>query len=286
MSTRLDDTILNGDAFARGKQAPMVNVKNGGQFGWATDFKSWVSHSAFVRRNLIPRLIAAPRGFADLPQPQLWRSTLKTLVEERAKTIEGLQGELTVDEEAHPFGGAGEEQEDVINVTREKSEPEFTWQEAYNRSINVFLERWITDLIMDPITKVPNVVTSGTTPSDLLPDYYTMTVLFIEPDPSHTQVVRAWLCTNMRPKTGGTVEGRSDKEGGGETVELGVAFSAITQHGIGVDMFAQRLLDEMNLTGANPNHRPAFMDKITADVRAVNGYSEAIASAGQSAIQP
>jgi hypothetical protein len=285
--TRLTDTILSGRAYGKGLQAPLVDLKNGGQFGWSTDHKSWVSNAAFVRRNVIARLVAAPRGFADLDEPQLWVETLKALIEERAKTIDGLQGELTVDYAANPFGGAGEEQEDPTNVTRARSTPNFTWTEAYNRAINAFWEGYITNLIMDPITKYPNVLTRGVKPSDLLPDYFTFTTMFIEPDPTHTKVVKAWLCANMAPKGAGAVEGRSDKAGGGETQDLSVEFTAITQVGLGVNLFAQRMLDEMNLTGANPNHRPAFIDSITADVaRGAKGYAEQIAAAGASAIQP
>lgn len=288
MSTRLKDTILSGGAYAKGKEAPLVDLKNGGQFGWSTDLRSWVSNSSFVRRNVIARVIQAPAGFRFLDDPEKWRQTLKALIELRSQTIEGLMGEVTVEHDATPFGGSGEEQEDVINVVRERSTPSHTWKEAYNRAIHHFWEAFITELIMDPITKIPNVVTrNGFDAADWLPDNYTFTTMYIEPDPTNTKVVKAWLCTNMMPKSTGPLEGRADKQGGGETVDLSTEFTAITQHGVGVELFAQRLLDEMNLTGANPNHRPAFLDKISEDVKAGSkGYAEDIAAMGTSAITP
>lgn len=288
MAQRLRDTLLDNRAYARGHQAPMVNLQHGGQFGHQPNFQSWVSNAAFVRRNLIPILVAAPRGFDLMDNPDFYRATLKALVEEQAKSIDGLMGEVTVETAQNPFGGAGEMQEDPTNVIRAQSNPTFTWQERYGRAINAFLESWITNLIMDPNSKTPAVMyRNGDKPTDMLPDWYSMTMCFIEPDPTHTKVVKAWLCTNMYPKSAGPVEGRRDITTGGETLDLSIQFSALTQHGNGVNSFAQRLLDEMSLTGANPNHRPAFIDKISEQVRsAENGYREAIANAARSAIQP
>ena len=212
---------------------------------------------------------------------------MKALVELHAKTIEGLQSTLTVEYSETPVGGAGEMQEDVTNVTRARSNPSFTWTEKYGKPINAFLDGWILNLIMDPQTKFPAVVTRGSKkPTDLLPDYNGMTVMFVEPDPTHTKVVQAWLCTNMRPKTGGDVTGRRDLTAAGETVDYQVEFTAVTQVGAGVNKFAQRLLDEMTLTGANPNLRPAFVDQITADVKAGDaGYTAAVNNAGKTAVK-
>lgn len=282
---RLTDTILASRGYSVGRNAPMLNLGVGGQFGWQTDYPAFISNTAYVRRNLIAKLIEAPRGFQDLPEPQLWHAALKTLVEVEPRSIEGLQMGLTVDTASSPFGGAGENQEDPTNVTRQASNPSFSYLERYGRPINHFLNQWITELIMDPITKFPNVVTRGRRPQDLLPDYYSMTVLFFEPDPTHTKVDKAWLCTNMYPKSDGPVEGRRDLTSAGSTNEISIEFTAISQVGIGVNQFAQRILDEMNLTGNNPNIRPAFVDKISADVKAAaNGYAEKIAQAGRSAV--
>lgn len=285
--SRLKDAVLGKVGYAIGKDQPMVDLKNGAQMGYQPDYASLVSNSAYVKRNLITFLVESPRGFQDLDNPDRWVGTLKALVELHAKTIEGLQSTLTVEYSETPVGGAGEMQEDVTNVTRARSNPSFTWTEKYGKPINAFLDGWILNLIMDPQTKFPAVVTRGSKkPTDLLPDYNGMTVMFVEPDPTHTKVVQAWLCTNMRPKTGGDVTGRRDLTAAGETVDYQVEFTAVTQVGAGVNKFAQRLLDEMTLTGANPNLRPAFVDQITADVKAGDaGYTAAVNNAGKTAVK-
>jgi hypothetical protein len=285
---RPSDIILGNKSYAEGRQNPILDLKYGGQMGFQPDYPSYLSNASYVKRNLIPFLIQAPRGFNDLDPTGSMIETLKSLVELHAKSIEGLQSTLRVEWAETPFGGAGEMQQDVTNVTRERSQPAFSWTEKYGKPINRFLDFWITGLLMDPNTKYPGVVMNNLSnrPTDLLPDYIAATMLFVEPDPTHTKVVEAWLCTNMMPETGGDNVGRRDLTAAGETIDYSVTFSAITQTGHGVRKFGQKLLDKLKMTNVNPNYRPAFVEDITADVAKYNGYSEAIASASQSAIRP
>ncbi len=286
---RLKDTILGGNAFGEGATAPMVDVAQpkAGQQGYRTDFEGFISNPAYVKRNLIAVLIEAPRGFNDLPNGDKWIATLKSLIELHSNSIEGLQSTLTADFVENAVGGAGEMQEDISNVTRARSTPSHTWTEKYGKPINAFLSGWITGLLMDPITKVPNVVANNPdAPADLLPDYTGATILYFEPDPTHTKVVHAWLCTNMHPKTAGEVTGSRDLTAAGESVNYSVEFTALTQEGVGVNMFAQRIFDEMRQTGVNPNLQPAFVQAIQEDVRASeNGYTDQLRAASAAATQ-
>ena len=141
------------------------------------------------------------------------------------------------------------------------------------------------NLLMDPETKVPRVVNlAENVPADLLPDYVSMTMIFIEPDPTHTRVNNAWLVTNMMPKTGGENIGRRDLTAPGESVLHSIEFTGLTQVGTTVDAVAQSILDTMSLSGVNPNNRAAFVDKITADLDAVdNGFAELVERASSPA---
>lgn len=287
-SIRPSDIILGGKSYASGRENAILDLKYGGQMGFQPDYPSYLSNAAYVKRNLIPFLVQAPRGFNDLDPTGKMIETLKALVELHPKSIEGLNSTLRVEFSETAFGGAGEMQQDVTNVTRERSSPAFTWTEKYGKPINRFLDFWITGLLMDPNTKYPGVVMNDlrSIPLDLLPDYTAATMLFVEPDPTHTKVVEAWLCTNMMPDTGGDNTGRRDLTASGETADYSITFSAITQVGHGVRRFGQQLLDNLRMTNVNPNYRPAFIDSITADVEKYSGYSEAIAAASQSAVRP
>lgn len=261
----------------------MVDPGQGGSMGAMPSYTTYNASAAYVKRHLIPIVIDAPRGFGDLDNPDQWRASLKSILELHAKSIEGLRSTLSAEYVGKAVGGAGEQQYDPSNVTREQSTPTFTLPELYGKPINNFLEGWITNLIMDPNTKLPAVVSRGkSSPSDLLPDYTGATVMFIEPDPTGRFVQNAWLCTNMMPKTGGENEGRRDLTSAMEGVDYSVEFTALTQTGYGVNKLAQKLLDEINYTGGNPATMPAFVDGISADIKAADhGYREQLSEAAK-----
>lgn len=264
MTQRLTDAILGKDiAYAQGRQNTMIDLRYGGQNGYAPQLNQIISNQPYISRPLIALLIEAPLGFNDLNGKEYWVESLRSLVELRALKITGLASTLNVTaEDTSPVGGAGEQHQDFTNVTRDRSNPQFTWQEMYGLPIKSFLEGWVTNLMMDPNSKVANVSTlveAGARPNAMLADYYSMTVAFIEPDPTHTKVVRAWLCTNMFPVDRiATSEGQRDLSQAGQALQYDVTFSALTQVGIGVDYYCQQLLDNINILGANPMARKAF----------------------------
>jgi len=285
---RIQNTILDTSKAPGNGLATTVDLKIGGQNGYMVDMQSIVANAGYVKRNIIPILLDAPRGFKDLPNPDMWVANLKNLVELHSQSIEGLTSTLSVEFAEAAIGGAGEMQEDIANVTRARTVPVFSWPEKYGKSVQAFLTGWIVNLMGDPETKVPRVVSlGGNKPTDLLPDYTGMTVLFIEPDPTQTQVIHAWLCTNMMPKTAGENTGKRDLTAAGEALVHSVEFTSITQIGAGVDQTAQKFLDNMNLTAVNPNNRPAFVDAMVADVESVEtGYSEKVQAAAAAAVTP
>lgn len=283
--SRLSDAILNG-AYTSGK-APMLDLRYGGQNGYAPVLTEWVSNQAYIRRNLVCLLIEAPKGFKYMPNPTFWVGALKSLVELHAKSIEGFNAGLEVEWAETEVSGGGEKMQDPTNVTRAQTEPQFTFVEKYGRPIQHFLQEWITNLIMDPDTKVPGIATIGNAkrPTDLLADMYGATMLFFEPDPSHTTVTKAWLTTNMYPKGTGEIVGKRDLQSAGEQSELSITFAGISQTGQGVRAFAQKLMDNINIANANPYLRPAFVQAISSDVTAATrGYENHAELLGSTAV--
>lgn len=273
---RLTDALLEGQAFSAGHTQPMLDLTYGGMHGYAPDLTEWVSNAAYVRRNLVPILMEAPRFFRYMPNPEKYIQTLKALVELHPKTIEGLNAGLTVETATTPVGGGGEEQDEFTDVKRARTTPSFSYHEKYGMPIQTFLRDWITYGLMDPDSKVANVGTlPGMRPQDMLPDQYTMTCLFIEPDPTHRKVLKSWLVTNMFPKGTGDITGKRDLTSASELLELNIEFTGVAQYGLGPDLLAQRILDNININNANPYLRAAFLDGIDADVEAqARGYKE------------
>lgn len=283
---RLTDAILESRAYSRGKQNPMLDMSYGGQQGYAPDMREWISNANYIRRNLIPIVLDVPKFFKYMPDSDKWISTFKSLVELHPRRITGFQRGLEVSTVSTPVGGGGEEQDEFNNVTRARSTPSFEWDEKYGMPIANFFYNYITYGMMDPDTKVANIGTlPGSVPSDMLPDMYTATMIFIEPDPTHRKVVQAYLCTNMFPKGTGAIESDRDLTSAKDVVSRSIEFTAITQTGIGVDALAQRLLNRINITNANPYLRPAFVDDISRDVDDVGkGYKAQTEDFGATAL--
>lgn len=286
---RLKEAILQGNkAYAAGRQNPMLDLQNGGQMGFAPDYTQWISNQSYIRRNLFCLLIEAPRGFRFLQDGEKYVGVLKSLVELHALSIEGLNAGLTIETSETPVGGGGQVQEHFTNVTEARSNPVFRFDEKYGMPVASFFRAWVTHLMMDPHSKVANIGTlAGNKPTDMLADMYSATMIFIEPDPTHTKVMKSWLCTNMFPKDSiGDIIGRRDLTAAGEQTTYDITFTALTQFGLGVDQFAQKLLDGINITGANPYLRSSFIDQIDPDVlKQTAGYENQVEALGASALR-
>ena len=286
---RLKEALLEGKAFSKNSTQPMLDLSYGGQMGFSPDLREWVSNQAYVRRNVFCLLLEAPAAFNYIKSqnPDIWVRCLRSLVELHPKTIEGLNAGLTVETAETPVGGGGEMQEEFTDVKQARSQPVFGFHEKYGMPIQTFLRSWITYALMDPNSKVANVGTLQDFPKDMLADQYSATMIFIEPDPTHRKVVKSWLCTNMFPKGTGDIVGSRDLTSAMNINEFTVEFTAITQYGLGVNAFAQKLLDDINITNANPYLRPSFIDAIHADVKthAKTGYEAGAEDLGTTALK-
>lgn len=269
--SRLNDALLargynsaNVGAHTTDGQVPALDLRNGGMHGWAATprLHEYVSNQAYVSRPLICVLLEAPKMFGSMPQPEIWRESLRALFEVHARSIEGLTMGLTVDTDEHAIGGGGEQQEEFVNVTRERSQPRFQFIEKYGRPIQKLIDYWIRYGMMDPETKFALLATrqleDNLTPKDLLADWYTATCLFFEPDPLHLNVDKAWLTTNMFPKTTGDMTSKRDLTSGQEILTLDIEFSGMSQVGHGVNMLAQEILNKINIANADPFHSKDF----------------------------
>jgi hypothetical protein len=282
--TRKADTIMGQKAYGRGRNAPMVDLKDGAQNGHLQDWPSYISNTPYVRRNLIVKVLAGPRGFNLLPEPTKWFQTLKAVLELHPETVEGFTSTLEIETRDVSFSGDGNRQESVSNVTRGRVEPVFHYVEKYGRPFAHFFERWVTELIMDPVTKYPGVTNRAAARAqdiDLLPDFTSATIIAFEPDPSFRKVDKAWLVADLKPKGSLVpVEGRRDINNGGDIIEFQISFTGIAQISIGVDMVAQALLDAMNTVGANPLTQPAFTTQADGNIADLtSGYTEKLSEA-------
>lgn len=271
--SRLTDALITG-AYTRGLDKPMLDIKNGGQQGWSPNLTEWVSNQAYISRPLVCIMLEAPRMFSAMPDSAKWIASLKALFELHARNIDGFSAGLKVDTEEHPVGGGGEQQQEIVNVTRERSQPKFTFIEKYGRPIQTLLEYWVRYGMMDPETKFALLGTMNKAEvKDLLADWYSATCIFIVPDPLHKRVDKAWLTTNMFPLGTGDITAKRDLTASQEMLTLDIEFSGISQYGLGVNQFAQNLLDKINTLNADPFMKAPAINSISADVDAAGNNS-------------
>lgn len=297
---RLPGTLIENQAYGNYSTTPVLDLSYGGQQGWATAFPEWINNAALVPTNVIPILLEAPAVFQLLPNPDRWVAGLRSLVERMALRIEGLNGTLTFETADHPVGGAGEIQHEIVDAKQARSEPQFVWMEKPGRSVNRFLRTWMEMGGMHPETKfagmstLQNQVTpDGRKLGDRLPDWYSMTMLFIEPCPLHKTVVQSWVITNMFPTTAGDTTGKRDKNSAASLVELSIPFTGLGQYNIGNNVFAQQYLNRLNITNALPTVRGSFYNKLNgnfgiseADVEAADktGYNKNVTDTMEQAV--
>ena len=286
---RITDAILNkGVAYAT--TAPVADLRYGGQNAHfarigrvgadGKSYEEWISNQAYVQRNIIPVVIRAPRFFNFMPEPEKWIEAYKALMELHPLTITGLMSGLTVDVDVHAVGGAGEEQEEATNVKRAKTIISTTYKEKANKSIMKYLDAYIRYGIMDPDTKKPLVSELIDSIDDIggmyTADFYTGTVLYIEPDITQKYVVDSWLSTNLFPKTNGERTGKRDIHNAGEAPELTIEWGGITMNNNVVTELAEKILKDLTVLRTIPdNDMVAPASEISPAVSGVDvGFNE------------
>ena len=269
---RLTGTIDNSQTgFSVGTEHPMTSLDIGGQFGHSTNFKALASDTPHMKQRLIVRVMECPAGFDDLDDPEKWRKALVSIFERHAEQWSGIQSTIQVQTQETKFGHAGEMAEAPSKLTRARSNPSATYTDKYGRPISHFHIGWALNLLGDPETNVPNVVTRDDyEPREFLLDYYGATILWFIPDVTMRYVDFAWLSGGVFPKTMPPEEGTRDGTAPTELVNFNIEYAAVTQTGAGVKRLAQRVLNSMSLTGTNPYYRNAFLSDIDSNVLATS----------------
>lgn len=282
------DRMLGSRGHAADSLAPLVDVSYGGQFGFQPNLRELNSNTPYIRKPTIALLVQHPRGFDYMDDRDVLIQTLRALVEEQPTDISGISFGLNPEFQRVNVGGAGFQQAAPSNMTRNNPTASFTWDEKTNKPITHFVELWQTGLMMDPETKYPRLVhnSDGRVPQQILDDYYSMTCMFIEPDATGRRVVEACLMRNMMPASGVPREMSRNLPEGGQLLQIAMDFTGVPDVNFGVKVLAQRFLDDIQLTGANPNNRQAFVDRINANVlAAARGYKNSIDEAARTAVR-
>lgn len=267
---RPEQTLIGNMAYGgMGANTAIANLGVGGQFGWSPDLSNRLSDQGYVRKPLELRVIQSPRLFSLMPDPQKWESSFRNMIERKVIRAEGWADGLTVETDDHAAGGAGEMFQEPVNVTRARSEPVLTYVDPYGRPIFRMHDLWIRYGIMDPETKFAMLTTLGArSPSDLMADWYSATILAFEPDPIRGGVEKAWLTTNFYPLETGESTGMRDLAASSELSRPSIRYAGTSVVGNGIKAFATEIMNFTSLDNADPFNKACFIKEIAPDVLA------------------
>lgn len=268
MSARIVDAIYNPGEVNAG-DSPALNLNYGGQFGYMPRhghydqqsgkfYAEWLSGSPYIRENMIPVLLAYPKFVDLLPNSDRWKGIFKNVMENIPQSIDGIRTTLSVEHDSTPVG-TYEQFEVATRVTRERSEPSYTFKERQGRPLSKFFEFWIVVGIQDPDTLVPRVYKYLKNPNSneefgmYTPEFNTCTMIYIEPSNLNTTVEKAALVFNMQPKAGAPEEMVRNLTAAKEGLEFTIGFTGMTMSTPPVKKLAKALLERMTSLRETPD---------------------------------
>jgi len=260
--------------------APSLNMSDSqGQQGALRNPESYASSARYTKQRMVAVLISAPPLMKYLPDYDRRVATLRSLMEDRATNITGVDTSVEWTYEDTVEGHSGRQRKTVTDAKITVSEPEYEWPELHNRSISNYWKQHGEWLVMDPELGHPRVVTLENYQNDANALEITeatqgFTMMFYEPTRELNGVVDAVLMTGMMPLTAGE---RPMVRAVSESLEMpltSIAFAGTDDPSEAALRMAQEHLANINKLGLNPNTLPTYADKVSADVaRAQTGFT-------------
>lgn len=281
---RLINAILPRDK-AWNRNVPGIDVRFGNNEGYLPRIgtidpatgklaEEWVSAQPYIKQNIIPVLLRAPKFFKYMPDPHYWVAAYKAIVEEGCQSITGLSSGITVDVDETELGGSNEVFEMPNGAKRERSNINTVIIDKAGRSIQRLLEHIIRYGMVDPDAKKPLVSLYMDTLRDLqgvfTNDQFAASMLYIEPDVTQQVVYNAWISVNVWPKGAGEATGQRDLRQPGQKNEMSIDWANITMNNYAVINFAQSILNQLTYLNVNPEYGMVVpVDRIDPEVAAV-----------------
>ncbi|QXO09709.1 hypothetical protein pEaSNUABM11_00285 [Erwinia phage pEa_SNUABM_11] len=259
-----------------GGKYDMVNPFSSGQNGPVGQVGKFVTNAHRLRRNVIARVMEFPKWVDYMPNPAIWRQAIKSFIEVHS-TISGLDKTLSHEAVQTQQGRNNRIQYEAGMVTEAISSVTHTSPDKHGKVFQNMLWAWLMYGIMDKDTGHPGIVAINNNVPDFLPDMYSMTVLYIEPDAYQRKAQNAFWLTNMIPEAAGQDTGDRDPNTGPQTNELSITFTSQQWTGWGAMQAADLELERMKLYGLRPYSRKLWLtpsqqtDGINPDVNATAG---------------
>lgn len=259
-------TDLFLDNLTESQKSNILNVSKGGLEGHiphigkvidGTTYENYLANALYVSQDVIAKVLTTPKFFEFMPSPDIWRKIWVSLFEEHPKSITGFNSTLTVETDEVEIGGTNEFMQTPKDVKKARTTVTLEIPEKMHKTVSKYIDLCIRFGIKDPIVKRPlaaqyvsniSEITGGWTP-----DYYSGSVIYIEPDVTRLTVVDAWFQTQVYFKTTGDRTGKRNMSAGGDSVTLSIETAGITMSTENILEFAQTLLPNITNLYAIPD---------------------------------
>lgn len=264
MSSKYSDLFIDNATSAQ--KSNFLNISKGGlegnipQIGKVVDgttYENYLASTIYVSQDVIAKVLTTPKFFDLMPTPEILRKIWVALFEEHPKSITGFNSTLNVETDEQEIGGTNEYLQTPKDVKRSRTTVTIEIPEKMNKAVTKFIDMCIRYGIKDPVVKRPLAAQYVTNISAIsggwTPDYYSGSVMYIEPDVTRLSVVDAWFQVQVYFKTTGDRTGKRNLSAGGDSVSLSIETAGITMVGENVIEFAQTLLPSINNLYAIPD---------------------------------
>lgn len=280
MASKYSDLFI--DNATPTQKTNFLNISKGGleghipQIGKVVDgttYENYLASTPYVSQDVIAKVLTTPKFFDLIPTPEILKKIWVSLFEEHPKSITGFNSTLNVETDEIEIGGTNEFLQTPKDVKRSRTTVTLEIPEKMNKAVAKFIDMCIRYGIKDPIVKRPlasqYVKSVGEISGGWTPDYYSGSVIYIEPDVTRLAVVDAWLQVQVFFKTTGDRTGKRNLSAGGDSVSLSIETAGITMVGENVMEFAGTLLPNITNLYAIPDTDYTLpTDGVAADLKA------------------
>lgn len=267
--SRVEQAIIEGGtSYNPESTAGIVNLANTGNNGLARNLAYLANNTPYQQQQTMFLLLRPPRMFELHPLGDQLTAALKAFIEVWPNTIEGINLQLSVDQNSTEQGWDRQTLRTPNGVYRAEQTLSIGGIELYGKAWAKYWTYVTRTFIGDPNTGAPNMAELDEMPEDYLIDQYTFDVLAIEPDPLKRNVVTAAALVGLWCSTLPEDTLRKNITEGTPTKEVTFEFPCIVDDSHGFTVMAQDILDQMAVYSINTNRRAAFVTEIDADVQA------------------
>lgn len=253
--SRISDRYIEPGKAYNTTDVRMPDLRHGGQFGYAPNLSEVISTTPNIPRDMVINITRYPGMFDLFTDGEIWKETLKYMIEVHPKAITGFDATVTLGTSDVQISPSGATIRPVNDALIEHSKLSMVYPMDFsNEPIVTFWKEFIRIGIRDPILKRPLISTMGLSniPDDWTLDMYSWDMIAYEPCIHFKKVTKAWEVYGCHVLGSGPITGSKDPLNPRSVDELTYELTGVDESDIGTRTAAQAILDKINLTSANP----------------------------------